>query len=378
MSTGKLTLIGSGEFLEPMARVHRVLLDPFGTAINAVFLDTPAGFELNCHELAERAVQYFAQRFEIALEVASYRSQRATAVEISAALRLIAAADYLIAGPGSPTYAIRTWRDSAVWAATVDRFRNGAQVVLASAAAMASGRVAAPIYEVYRCGEDPAWVDGLDLLGPLGLDLAVMPHWNNSSGGGHDTRFCFMGADRRQILEGLLPPSTVVVGIDESTALTIDPEARLCGVDGAGAVTLVRNRVETVFESGTTFPLDEMASSRSATASLPVRGPAVATTDAAPRPALATYLTELAAAVECGADGQPKREVVEWIHEAAHELTGEPPHGQGPAAETAALIELLGRAREELRAAKRFDLSDEIRDRLAELGVKAGDAPIGG
>ena len=378
MTTGNLTLIGSGEFLEPMAKVHRGLLDPFGTSLNAVFLDTPAGFEVNCHELAERAVQYFAQRFEVALEVASYRSSRASAVEVSAALRLIAAADYIVAGPGSPTYAIRTWRDSAVWEATVERFRNGAQLVLASAAAMACGRQAVPIYEIYRCGEDPGWVDGLDLLGPLGLDVAVMPHWNNASGGSHDTRFCFMGEERRRLLEEMLPATTVVLGIDELTACTIDFGARSCRVEGSGSVTLVRNGQETVFASGESFPLTELVAPAVAAAALPVEAvPAAPSPDASPKPALATYLTELAAALECASDANAKREVVDWIHEAAHGITGEAPHGEAPAAETASLVELLERAREELRSAKRFELSDEIRDRLAELGVQAVDAPIG-
>jgi len=377
MTNGKLTLIGSGEFLEPMARVHRGLLDPFGTSLNAVFLDTPAGFELNCHELAERAVQYFAQRFEVALEVASYRSPRETAVAVSAALRLIAAADYIVAGPGSPTYAIRAWRGSSVWEATVDRFRNGAQLVLASAAAMASGRRAVPIYEIYRCGEDPAWVDGLDLLGPLGLDVAVMPHWNNSSGGGHDTRFCFMGEARLRLLEEMLPPSAVVVGIDELTACTMDFGERACRVEGAGSVTVVRNGEESIFTTGTSFPLDALVGPGRAPDAIPPPEPEPAgAEDATPRPAIATYLTELAAAIQCAPDEDARREVVGWIHEAAHGLTGEPPHGEAPAAETAPLIQLLERARHELRASKRFELSDEIRDRLAEFGVQAVDRPV--
>lgn len=374
---GKLTLIGSGEFLDAMARVHRALLKPYGSDVSAVFIDTPAGFELNCTGLAERAIQYFAQRFEVGLTVASYRSRTATALEVSAALRLISGADYLVAGPGSPTYAIRTWGGSTVWEAIVERFRNGAQLVFASAAAMAVGRRAVPIYEVYRCGDDPHWVEGLDLLGPLGLDLAVMPHWNNTSGTGHDSRFCFMGEERMRTLENLLPRTAVLLGIDEHTACTIDFAGRRCFVEGTGGVTTIRAGRRLVHASGTSFDLAELAAEPCHEGGNLEATPTDSPELGSETPVLARYLSELAAALQSAPEAASHSELIDWIHEATHELSGESAHDDPPAAgDLASLVDLLVRARQELRAAKRFALSDEIRDKLVEMGIQPADPPL--
>lgn len=375
---GALTLIGSGEFLDTMAKVHRTLLEPYGNAVNAVFIDTPAGFELNCDELAERAIQYFAQRFEVGLSVASYRSPTASPLEISAALRLIGAADYMVAGPGSPTYAVRTWRGSAVWEAVVERYRSGAHLVMASAAAMAIGRKTVPIYEIYRCGEDPRWVDGLDLLGAQGIDLAVMPHWNNASGANHDTRFCFMGEARKLQLVALLDPTTVLLGIDEHTACTFDFKEQLCRVEGAGGVTIIAGGSETVFEAGTTFPLAELAAQAGQHAKPKIEAPDdVQSGDNSPRPVLPRYLAELAAALETEPEAGAHPELIDWIHEATHQLAREWRQTDSLAGQDVApFVELLERARKELREAKRFTVSDEIRDKLAELGIQPVDPPL--
>ena len=77
-------------------------------------------------------------------------------------------------------------------------------------ATISVGAHALPVYEVYKVGDTPEWVEGLDVFSASGLDLAVVPHWNNTSGGDHDTRFCFMGEPRWNLLEKKLPPSTVV------------------------------------------------------------------------------------------------------------------------------------------------------------------------
>ena len=376
---GALTLIGSGEFLDTMAKVHRTLLEPYGNGVNAVFIDTPAGFELNCDELAERAIQYFAQRFEVGLSVASYRAPTASPLEISAALRLIGAADYMVAGPGSPPYAVRTWRGSAVWEAVVERYRKGAHLVMASAAAMAIGRRVVPIYEIYRCGEDARWIDGLDLLGPQGIDLAVMPHWNNASGANHDTRFCFMGEARKRQLVALLNPSTVLLGVDEHTACTFDFEEQLCRVEGAGGVTVVAGGSEIVFEAGTTFQLTELVAQAGHQHAKPrIEAPdGVPSGERSPRPVLPRYLAELAAALESEPEAGAHPELIDWIHEATHQLARDWRQTDSLSGQDVApFVELLERARKELREAKRFTVSDEIRDRLAELGVQPVDPPL--
>jgi hypothetical protein len=36
------------------------------------------------------------------------------------------------------------------------------------------------LYEIYKVGEEPRWLDGLDILRTTGLEAAVIPHYNNA------------------------------------------------------------------------------------------------------------------------------------------------------------------------------------------------------
>jgi len=84
---GTITLIGSGELGETMAKVHRSIPRQLAPTVDAVFLDTPAGFQVNADEISAKAVEYFKQHFDVALTVASFKSKSsATAVQAEAAL----------------------------------------------------------------------------------------------------------------------------------------------------------------------------------------------------------------------------------------------------------------------------------------------------
>ena len=121
--------------------------------------------------------------------------------------------DVIFLGPGSPSYAVRQLQDSLAWHTLRGRQRLGAAVVLASAASIAAGAYALPVYEIYKVGEDPHWKPGLDLFADFGLKLAVMPHWNNNDGGAElDTSRCFMGLARFEPLLAMLPADVVVLG----------------------------------------------------------------------------------------------------------------------------------------------------------------------
>ena len=98
-------------------------------------------------------------------------------------------------------------------------------------------------------GEDPHWVEGIDILGPFGFNLVVIPHWNNAEGGTHDTRFCFMGEQRFTKLEALLPADTTILGVDEHTACLIDLTTEVCRIEGIGTIVLRRQGQESVFSS---------------------------------------------------------------------------------------------------------------------------------
>ena len=57
---GKIVLMGSGELTATMVEVHKELLADFSPTPQAVFLDTPAGFQLNVDQLSQRVIHYFS------------------------------------------------------------------------------------------------------------------------------------------------------------------------------------------------------------------------------------------------------------------------------------------------------------------------------
>ncbi len=112
--------------------------------------------------------------------------------------------------------------------------------VLASAAAATAGLAAVPVYEIYKAGAQPHWLDGLDLTGMIGLNVAVIPHFNNAEGGTHDTRYCYLGERRLARMERELPAGSAVLGVDEHTAAVLDLRAQTLAVTGRGGVTVRR------------------------------------------------------------------------------------------------------------------------------------------
>ncbi len=379
---GTITLMGSGELTESMARVHRALLARAGQPAQAVFLDTPAGFELNADEISARAVEYFQQRFNTALDVATFRSKnRATALEAEEALRKLRRANLIFAGPGSPSYAIKNWRGSAVWDTIVARVMSGAQLVLASAAAISMGCCSVPVYEIYKAGDEIAWIDGLDLLGTFGLKLAIMPHWNNAEGGTYDTRFCFMGEPRLKILEQQLPFDVVILGIDEHTACVLDLPAQQAAVFGAGGVTVRYAGREKHYPSGAMISFDEMRAANLGEAPVAAAAaPAVSTAERAPGLVTTTrYLEQLVRAMEEDSGPDTQRELIDHAHETMHELSQEWRGADTLAAtpDSTPLIELLVNLRTQLRAAKQFALADRVREELSGLGIVLEDTPNG-
>jgi hypothetical protein len=162
----------------------------------------------------------------------------------------------VFAGPGSPTFALEQWRGTPVPDALSEKLRSGGAVVFASAAALTLGVATVPVYEIYKVGVDPYWVEGLDVLSVIGLDVAVIPHYDNQEGGNHDTRFCYLGERRLALLEPSLPDGAFVLGIDEHTGVVIDIDADTAEIVGKGAVTLRRHGVSMRIETGQTVPVD--------------------------------------------------------------------------------------------------------------------------
>lgn len=251
---GMIALMGSGELTATMVEVHKEILTRLGNSPKVLFLDTPAGFQLNADQLSRKAMEYFRVNVGRMMEVVSFKSKDVPALEAEQAFRMLKEVDYLLVGPGSPTYAIRQWKGTPIPEILQQRIERGACLVAASAAALTVGCFTLPVYEIYKVGQELRWVEGLDILGHFGLNAVVVPHWNNAEGGTHDTRFCFMGENRFRMLESLLPETAAILGIDEHTACIIDLGREEALIKGIGTVTLRRQGFEKTFVRGERFP----------------------------------------------------------------------------------------------------------------------------
>jgi peptidase E len=239
-----------------MVEVHKQLLRGLKGSPKAVFLDTPAGFQLNADQLSQRAVEYFHKRVQKTMSVASFKSSKTAPIKAEQAFQDLRSADFVLIGPGSPTYAVRHWKSNPIPEILTERVKQGGCLVAASAAALTVGRFTLPVYEIYKVGEELHWVEGVDILGAFGFRLAVVPHWNNSEGGTHDTRFCYMGEPRFRQLESQLPSDVSVLGLDEHTACLMDLEREEAEIKGIGGAVLRHQGAELSFHKGDRIPLD--------------------------------------------------------------------------------------------------------------------------
>jgi cyanophycinase-like exopeptidase len=258
-----LVIMGSGETAPTLVPVHREILEATaqatGAEVRAALVDTPFGFQMNADELVSRTLTYFAQSVGQRVEVADWRSREAPLVDRERALSLLQQASWAFSGPGSPSYALRQWVGTPVPDALAEVVERGGTLVLGSAAAVTTGSHAIPVYEIYKAGESPRWLDGLDLLRRVtGLRAAVVPHYDNAEGGTHDTRFCYLGEQRLAGLEQELPDDVGVLGVDEHTAVWLDPAARTARVLGRGGLTVRRRGRSEVFATGSVVSFDEL------------------------------------------------------------------------------------------------------------------------
>lgn len=260
---GCVLLFGSGETAPGSTAVYEAVFRRLPPSPLVAILETPAGFQPNSAAVAEQVAAFIRRHLRNhrprTVVVPARKRHTPFSPDDPAIVAPLAEADALFLGPGSPTYAVRQLGDSLAWQLVQARQRQGAVLILASAATIAVGAFALPVYEIYKVGADLHWQPGLELFAPYGLAPVFVPHWNNREGGaGLDTSCCFMGRERFTALQGLLPPETLYVGIDEHTALLIDPVAGQAQVLGAGHVTLLQAGGEETLAAGTTFPLSRL------------------------------------------------------------------------------------------------------------------------
>lgn len=413
-----LAIMGSGETAPTMVTTHRRLTSLLPSPVKAVVLDTPYGFQENAPELAAKAVEYFKTSINVDLVVAGLVRLHDThiaadPVAIERGLRALADADYIFAGPGSPTYALRQWAGSSVARIMIDKLTNGGIVTFASAAALTLGKATVPVYEVYKVGQDVQALEGLDILSSIGINAALIPHYDNTEGANHDTRFCYLGEARLQMFESLLDPDTYVLGVDEHTGLIIDIDAATATVVGNSNVTIRLRSESFVYPTGSVIPLSLLQSPTSLlTGSGDVSSSqSVATTPVATSTQLAqanSLDSVLAESIQQFDQAMQQRDALaavravlsleqsmqDWsidtlqsdvlvrargtLRSMISQLGDAAVGGvRDPREVVAPFIEAMLSVRATVRAEKRFDLSDIIRDVFASLNIEVRDTPAG-
>jgi hypothetical protein len=380
-----------------MVSVHRDLVGRLGIrSPRAVLLATPYAFQENAPGVSAKASGSFARSVGLDVTVAAGEGDDGD-------LAALGAADWLFAGPGSPSYALARWRGGSVGGVLRDRVRAGTGVmVLASAAAATAGAAALPVYEIYKAGAAPYWLDGLDLLGLLGLRVAVIPHYDNTEGGSYDTRYCYLGERRLALLERELPAGGTVLGVDEHTAAVIDLHAGTVRVAGRGGVTVRRCGASTVLPTGTSVTVAELRDLAHGEGTRPPRAHVAAPRPQAASPDLPSLVRAAERGFEAAADGPGMAQVILSLETSIGEWDADTEEDQGPAQARAVLRNLitrLGQAahprladprdrlrpavepllalRAALRRQRDYPAADAIRAALAAAGIQVHDAPDG-
>lgn len=354
---GVLALLGSGEIAPSMTKVHRQLLKRLED-VRAVSLDTPYGFQANVPQMTEKIVEYFATSLRLDIKPLHFTSyEESTELSRATFRQEIRAANYVFAGPGSPSYAVHQWAPLGADEDFRGTLQAGGVLCFASAAALTLGSLTVPVYEIYKVGSKASWLPGLDVLSIAGIRGAVIPHYDNAEGGNYDTRFCYLGEERLIELERQLPDDTGILGVDEHTAGIIDLENETLSVLGKGGVYWRRNGATRTFASGSTIDLADIQSF----------APQVSASQPAPAP----DVSDLDTLVALATNGGPAS--IDAIASLARRATTGGAGYIDPTQLVSALLELRVKARSE----KNFSLADEIRDIIVASGINVMDTPDG-
>lgn len=238
-----LILFGSGEIAPTSVDIYRSTFLQFGKRdLTISLITTPAGFQPNVLAVYEEIRDFLLASlpdFNLNIQLVTINT-RADA-DNPQYLEQLKTSDVLFLGPGSPTYGIKQLKDTKVEQTILEQVKKGSTLILASAATITFSKYALPVYEIYKVGEDPHWVGGLNLYRDIWQEVSIIPHFNNREGGvGLDTSYCYIGKGRADKLLSTLPGDAKVLGLDEHTALIIDLETKAQLVRGKGRINEVK------------------------------------------------------------------------------------------------------------------------------------------
>jgi len=253
-----ITLFGSGETSPHMAKLYRGLINDFDSKVNNNFLlDTPFGFQENHTILSNKIIKYFSEKINLKIDSINFPNDNSYNKKID---ENILNSDFIFSGPGSPTYALKIWKKYGIDSLLASKINNdnGGIIAFSSAAALTFGSHAIPVYEIYKVGEKPKLIPGLNLLNFLHKETIVVPHFNNKEGGDHDTSHCFIGKKRFDSL--IKNRDILVIGIEEHTSITINLNNSSLKVDGKGKVFLKSPKGIIEINSGEDLGINEINS----------------------------------------------------------------------------------------------------------------------
>ena len=241
-----------------MTKVHRGLLTHLDSP-RAVNLNTPFGFQENVPQMTEKLLTYFSTSLQLDVTPLDLRSYEDSSVEQRQNFKdAIRRSNYVFAGPGSPSYALRQWLPMNLGDDLASVLAQGGVVCFSSAAALTLGHYTAPVYEIYKSGTQLEWLPGLNLMATVGLDCVVLPHYNNAEGRDYDTSRCYIGERRLRLLEEMLPPGVGVLGVDEHTAAVIDLAGGTLTVRGKGQAHWRLNGQVSDFANASVIALEDL------------------------------------------------------------------------------------------------------------------------
>ena len=264
LNYGSVLFLGSGETASAGRILHEQLFQKHAKKkINVAVLETPAGFEPNSEAVAQEVSDFFTeklQNFHPDVKIIPARRRDGEfSTNSEEIVRGIKSADHIYLGAGSPTYLVKHLYHSLMFDVIHNQHELGSSVCLTSASSIAFGRWTLPVYEIFKVGMDLYWEEGLNFFSRFNLDISVIPHWNNNDGGNKiDTSRCYLGKERVGKLLTLLPPESVVLGLDEHTGLHLDFSSQTVSVLGKGSVHLIKSGQETIFSNGAKFSFNQL------------------------------------------------------------------------------------------------------------------------
>jgi cyanophycinase len=233
---GSVALVGAGEFLPAMSPFDRELLDAGGSNRPRVAIVPTAAYpdgEETFQRWASLGVEHFTA---IGAEVEAVLIRNREDAEDPANAQAVGEADLIYFSGGKPGYLLDALSDSAVWSAALAANERGAVLAGCSAGAMVLGGCQVNLHRV-MLPWPLRWRPALGVV----PGIAVFPHYN-----AWPEPFTALMALQA-------PEGTIVLGIDEGTALV----GRQGGwqVYGEARVTVWRGRQRQRHRAGESFRL---------------------------------------------------------------------------------------------------------------------------